>query len=251
MAQAGPGKLEVFDDFIGGFEHLAASTTAPPIVIGNGSFEMVGQGLADTDSSGLILDADGLNGVLQLTATNEAEHAAGLQSRVQWDVALNGTIIAECRVRHPALVTREFFFGFSDVHTDLAILEGAIAHGATATFTLTASDIIGFWLSSELTASAEYHAIHNGGSAAGVTDSTALDLDVNAVAGEYNVLRIEIDTNGTARWFIDGDLKKTLAGAVSTTVDLCMNLIVEEKVTGNASVEVDYVKIRANRDWTI
>lgn len=245
MAQSGPGRIELFDNFRSGAQQLVASTTAPPISVGNGTFSLVGQGLADTDSGGVL----GTKGIT-LTATNEAEHAAGLTTRVAFDVATNGTIVAETYVEFNNLDTKEFFFGFSDVQTDLAILEGAIAHGATTTFTLTASDICGFWLSSELTDDEAWHAIHNGGTATGVTDSTALTLGVDAVAGERDLLRLEIDNNGTARWFLNGVLKKTLEGAVSTTVDLACSLIVEEKVTGNASCVVDYLMVKANRDWT-
>lgn len=247
IQQSGWGKIEAKDDFTGGIEAPVAETTAPPRAVGNGNFFLVGQGLADTDSGAVLQNA--LNGVIRLTATNEAEHAIGLTTPIMFDVGAMGTISAECRVAHPTLVTSEFFFGFSDVQTDLAILEGAIAHGVTTTFTLTASDICGFWLSTELTANAEYHAIHNGGTAAGVTDSTALDLDVDAVANEFDILRLELDTNGTARWFINGALKKTLAGAVSTSVNLCLSLIKEEKVTGNADIDVDYLFVRCNRHW--
>ena len=251
MAESGPGKIYLFDDFTGGISLELSDTTAPPLGVGNATFTLVGQGLAEADSGGVLLDADGLNGVLLLATTDEAEHAAGITTPIMFDVGLMGTIVAEARVRLPILTELEFFFGFSDVQTDLAILEGAIAHGGTATFTLTASDILGFWLSSELTANAEWHAIHNGGTVTGVTDSTALDLDVNAVADEYDILRIEIDTNGTARWYINGDLVKTLAGAVSTSVDLCCSLIIEEKAaTTEAHAEVDYMMVTANRDWT-
>lgn len=250
MAESGPGQIHLFDDFSGGASVELAGTTEAPLDVGNGSFTLVGQGLAETDSGAVFLDSDATNGVLQLTTTNEAEHAAGVCTPIMWDVGLMGTIVAECRVRQAALVTREVFFGFSDVQTDLAILEGAIAHGATTTFTLTASDICGFWMSSELTAAAEWHAIHNGGTATGVTDSTALDLDVDAVAGEYDILRLEMDTNGTARWYINGDRVKTLAGAVSTSVDLSLLLIVEEKSTAVATMDVDYLMVKGNRDWT-
>lgn len=245
--QTGPGKIAAFDDFTGGAEVLVAGTVEGPLAVGNGSFFVVGQGLAETDSGAVLVDA--LNGVLRMTATNEAEHACGLTTPLMFDVGLMGTIVAEARIAHTALVTRECFFGFSDVQTDLAILEGAIAHGVTTTFTLTASDIFGFWLSSELTASAEWHAIHNGGTATGVTDSTALDLDVDAVANEFDILRLEADTNGTGRWYINGVLVKTLAGAVSTSVNLALSLIIEEKVTGTATIDVDFMGFRANRHW--
>jgi hypothetical protein len=252
IVQSGVGPIELLDHFCGGGQHLVAETTVPPLPIGNGTFHLVGQGIADTDSGAEFLEADGVGGVMVFTATNEAEHAIGTATPIMFDVGLCGPIVAECRIRFPTnLVTREFFFGFSDVATDLAILEGAIAHGVTTTFTLTASDILGFWLSSELTATAEWHAIHNGGTATGVTDSTLLDLDVNAVAGDYNILRLEIDPNGTARWYIDGNLVKTLASAVSTSVDLNLLMIVEEKVTGNAAFHADYEMARFNPDYTV
>ena len=251
MAESGPGKVRVHDDFKSGAQHLAAATTVPPFVIGNGTYNLVGQGIADTDSSALA----GVNGLL-LTATNELEHAIGLTTLITYDVALQGTIVAECKVEFPDdLVTRECFFGFSDVQTDLAILEGGIIHGVTTTLTLTASDILGFHMSSELTAATEWHGVSNGGTATGPTASGDVNLGTangaTIVADTFQILRLEMDNNGTARWFIDGVLKQTTTGAVSTTTDLCCSLIVEEKVTGNAQLRVDYLTVKSARDWTV
>lgn len=251
MPEAGPGKIFLFDDFTSGAQELIAATVAPPTVIGNGTYSLVGQGIADDDSGGEI----GYGG-LTLSATNELEHAAGITTRITFDVGLQGTIVAEARIRFPDdLVTRECFFGFSDVQTDLAILEGAIIHGVTTTLTLTASDICGFHMSSELTAATEWHTVYNGGTATGPTASG----DVNAgtannatiVADTFQILRVEMDTNGTARWSINGDVKRTTTGAVSTTTNLCCSLIVEEKVTGNAQLLVNYMMIKGARDWAV
>jgi len=250
MAQSEVGRIRIFEDFIGGIDVAVAETTAPPIDYPP-YFALVGQGLADTDSGAVHLDSDGVNGVLQLTATNELEHAIGLQTATMFDVGLQGTIVMEVRVRQAALVTRQVFVGFSDVVTDLAILEGAIIKGTGTTLTLTASDLVGFLFASELTDTADWHMVYNGGTTAGETTSTKVDADVTAVAGEYNILRLEIDNNGTARWYIDGVLKQTVAAAVSTTTDMAAQVIAEEKVTGNASVDLDYILIEANRDWTV
>ena len=249
MAQSEVGQIRIFEDFIG-LDQPVASTTAPPVNYGQ-YFTIVGQGLADTDSGLVILDADGVNGVAQLTATNEAEHAIGLQSASMFSADVNGTIVMEVRLRNPALVTRQVFVGFSDVVTDLAILEGAIIKGTATTLTLTASDLVGFLLASELTDTADWHMVYNGGTTTGVTVSTSLDADADAVAGEFQILRLEIDNNGTARWYIDGVLKQTVAGAASTTVDMAAQVICEEKDTGNASIDLDYILITANRDWTV
>ena len=250
MAESGVGRIRIFEDFIGGTDIAVAATDAPPIDYPP-YFQLVGQGLADTDSGAVHLDSDGMSGVLQLTATNEAEHAIGLQTSTMWDVGLMGTIVMEVRLRQAALVTRQVFVGFSDVVTDAAILEGAIIKGSGTALTLTASDLVGFLLASELTDTADWHMVYNGGTATGDVLSTNVDAGADAVAGEFQILRLELDNNGTARWYIDGVLKQTVKGAVSTTRDLAAQAIAEEKVTGNAQIDVDYILIEANRDWTV
>ena len=249
MVQSGDSRLVINEDFLGGTEVAVASTTAPPI---NWPpfLTFVGQGIADTDSGAVMLDSDGLNGGVQLTTTNEDVHCAGFQTPVMFDVALNGAIVLEARVRQAALNTGEVFIGFSDVATDLAIIEGAICHGDTVTLTLTASDLIGFLMASDLTDNSDWHGVYNGGTTTGETTSTSVDFDAGATAGEYQVLRLELFPNGTAEWWVDGVLEQTVTGAVSTSVDLCLNVIVESKTTAVKTLDVDYIKVWANRDWT-
>jgi len=248
-AQSGQGRIRIFEDF-GVTVQPVLSTVAPPIPLG-AYLQLVGQGLADTDSGAVRLDSDGLSGVTQFLTTNEDVHAAGVQTATMFDVALMGTIVMEARVRMAALTaaTCEAFIGFSDVNTDLAIIEGAICHGDTVTLTLTASDICGFLLASDLTDADDWHAVFAGGTTTGVTASASNDLDDDAVAGEWQILRLEIDPNGTARWLIDGVLKKTVVGAVSTTTDLCFSALREAKTAAVATMDVDYILIEANRDW--
>ena len=250
MVQSGDSRLVINEDFLGGTEVAVASTTAPPI---NWPpfLTFVGQGIADTDSGAVMLDSDGLNGVVQLTTTNEDVHCAGFQTPVMFDVALNGTIVMEVRCRQAALNTGEVFIGFSDVATDLAIIEGAICHGDTTTLTLTASDIIGFLMASDLTDNSDWHGVYNGGTTTGETTSTDVDFDAGATAGEYQVLRLELFPNGTVEWWVDGVLEQTVTGAVSTSVDLCMNVLVETKTTAVKTLDVDYIRVWANRDWTV
>ena len=246
-AQSEVGGIKILEDFVG-IGELVAGTTAPPIKLG-AYFNLVGQGIAEADSGAIRLDSDGLSGAIQLTTTNEDIHAAGLQTATMFNVAKMGTIVLEARVRMASITDGETFIGFSDVNTDLAIIEGAICHGDTVTITLTASDLVGFLDASDLTDAADWHAVYNGGTTTGETTSTNIDLNDDAVAGEYQILRLELDNNGTARWYIDGVLLKTLAGAVSTTTDLCMNALTESKTTAIKTMDVDYILLTANRDW--
>ena len=105
-------------------------------------------------------------------------------------------------------------------------------------------------MSAELTDDEDWHGVYNGGTTTGETTSTNVDLDDDAVAGDFQVLRLEVDSNGTARWYIDGDLKQTVTGAVSTSTDLAVLLMVEAKGSAIEAMDVDYVLIETNRDWT-
>ena len=72
----------------------------------------------------------------------------------------------------------------------------------------------------------------------------------DAVAGEWQVLRLELAPNGTVRWFLDGVLVRTVTGAVSTSVDLSLILALEAKGAAIEIMHVDYLMVEANRDWT-
>jgi hypothetical protein len=145
----------------------------------------------------------------------------------------------------------EVFIGFSDIAPETLSIEGDVVHGATATVTLTASDLVGFLLSSEFTDDEDWHAVYNGGTTTGETDSTALDLNDDAVAGEWQILRLELASNGTARWYIDEELLKTVEGAVSTTTNLALCVGVEAKGAAIETLDVDYISVKANRDFTV
>ena len=253
MAQSEIGQIKILDDFLGGTEAAVAGTTAPPIARPP-YFYIVGQGIADTDSGMTHLDSDGISGVAQFLTTDEDVHCAGLQTPTMFDVGLQGTIVMEVRVRHAAITAAlgETFIGFSDVNTDLAIIEGAICHGDTITVTLTASDLVGFLLAGDLTDSADWHMVYNGGSTTGETTSTSIDATAEPTATEMQVLRVEVDNNGTARWYVDGVLKQTKIGAVSTTAVFGGCAGVVSTATGTvSSVTLDYLAVEANRDWTV
>lgn len=246
MAQSGKGRIEVFEDFYGA--EVSVALTAGQNKIGD--VRVIGQGIEEADSGAIALESDAIGGVIQLISTNQAEHSLGITTSKMFDVALMGTLIAEARVRFTDLDTKEFYFGFTDHNDDTAILEGETVHGATTVVTLTASDLCGFHFSAEYTDDNDWHMVFNGGTTTGEVLSTSIDADNDAVAGEWQVLRAEVDPNGTARWYIDGVLKQTQAGAVSTTTDLACIAMVESKGTAVESVDLDYFMVKANRDWT-
>ena len=247
MPQGERGIVELFTDFT--TEDNVAETAATR---NYGDFIIGGQGSEDVDS-GIVTGASdpNLGGVGRLTTTNEVDHTLLVGTNIMWDVGLMGTIMAECRIQLNNLDTKEVFFGFSDIDPDTMSIQTDLVHGASTTITNTASDFVGFLLSAELTDDEDWHAVYNGGSASAVTTSTALDLDDDAVAGEWQVLKLVLKITGEVEWYIDEVLVKTLAGAVSTSTDLALALAVEAKGAANEEMDADYLLVRGSRDWTV
>jgi hypothetical protein len=241
------GRIRLFNDFFGGEEGLDAETK---VVIDAADFKLVGDGIAATDTQQTLLETDALSGVLQLETDNTDGFTAALTTAVGFDVGLMGTLVLEARIRMAALTTRVMFVGFSDVNGDDVDIEDDLFDvTAVTTIENTASDMCGFYIQSEMTSATELHAVYNGGATSASTDTTDNDLGVVMVAGEFMVLRLEIDNNGTARWYADEDLLKTLEGAISTTTDLAAFCGLGAVGATQPTMDVDYLLVEANRDW--
>jgi len=243
------GEIVMLEDFFGGEDIVANTAATRPF---GAYFRVIGDGIAENDS-GITVDESTvpLNGVGVFTTTDEAKHACGVATAKCLDVAKMAPLVLECRVQFADLDSKSFFMGLSDVNNDDTSIEDDIINGATTTLTLNASDLCGFFYDEGLTDDEDWHAVYNGGTTTGETTSTNVDLDDDAVAGEFQILRLEVDPNGTARWYIDGVLLKTVKGAVSTTTDLAAVCLVESKGTSNEYAYVDYFMVKCNRDWTV
>jgi len=255
MAQAGPGKVLMEYEFGGDQDLIGATAVDGSRMVG--PFRVVGQGMAEVDS-GVVAIAGALGGAVRLTTTNEDVHTIGLETDVMWDVALMGPLVAEARVQFQNFTTKAAFMGFTDIAIGSFVpdIETDILTAASATLlTLTASDLVGFYgPDAEITATPlEYMGVYNGGATAGETTAASVNLGTPiSVAGEWQVIRIEIDPNGDARWFVDGKLKQSVAKAVSTTVDLKFFIAVGSKhATTIATMDLGYLRVWGNRDWTV
>ena len=248
MAQSGYGRIKIFEDFLAGEDIVAA--TAATRSFGSSGLRVIGQGIAEADSGITVGESDGLNGVGILTTTNEDAHSCGLTTGKIFDVGKMAPINIECRVQFPDLDTKAFYFGLTDVNDDTSILEGNNLVAASGTLTLSASDLCGFLIDAEATDDEDWIMVYNGGTTTGETTIANIDADEDAVAGEYDILRLEVAPNGTARWFINGALKQTVEGAVSTTTDLAVLAMIETRAASIEYAWIDYIAIEANRDWT-
>ena len=245
MPQSGEGRIRLFNDFFGSSDLIALTADTAPL----GDFYAGGEGFEDADAG--VAGKSALSGVVALTSANADTDTSFIGTSIGFDVALMGTIVLEARVQLPDLDTKEIFFGLTSILSVDEQLEDIVINASATTITMPA-DLVGFYLSDELTTVAgDWHAINSGGTATATTTTTNGQLNNVAVAGEWQVLRLEVFPNGTALWYIDGVLKKTVTGACSTTTDMAVCLAAAANTTEFAIMDVDYLLVEANRDWTV
>jgi hypothetical protein len=248
MPQSAYGKIRLFDDFCGPeipvANAVAYGTTAGGCNYYIGPYRVTGD-LGETDTGVVGLAKAG--GFVRIGGNNEDGKGAAICTETVFSPVLNGTLVCEARVEIPTLTTHSSFVGFCGTIAD-DVAEPVTS--TTTTHTLVATDLCGFVLDSQLTAAAVWHAVSAGGATAGATSSLTTTTGITAVAAECDVLRVEIDPNGTARWYINGVLERQLAGAVSTTALQGALVGAWGTTTTATSIDCDYLAVEANRDWT-
>jgi len=246
MAQSGPGKIRIFNDFCGPSSYLALTAGTGPL----NAFYSGGEGHAD-GTAGVALNNSLLSGVITLTSGATDADTTFIGTTIGFDAGLMGTIACETRVQMSATTAKEIFFGLTSILTTDEQLEDIVINSSATAVTIVA-DLAGFYFSNELTASlTDWHGIHGGGSTADGATVANQVLSSPVTVDEWQVLRLETDTNGTCRWYVNGKIKKTVVGAVSTTSNYAVCLAVADNSGAGATAECDYILATANRDWTV
>jgi hypothetical protein len=244
--QSGNGRIRLFNDFAAIGNTLALTADTAQL----GDFFAGGEGFEDADAGIAGGASDSLSGVVTITGANTDADTTFIGTHIMFDVALMGPITLETRVRLPDLDTKEIFFGLTSILSVDEQLEDIVINASSTTITMPA-DLVGFYWSDELSDDDDWHAIYNGGTASASTTTTDVNLSDDAVASEWQVLRLEVMPNGTASWYIDGVLKKTVEGAASTSTNVAVCLAAAANTSQLAIVDVDYLSVEANRDWTV
>ena len=247
MPQAGVGLIRLFEDFAGSGMPILGTTANVNLE----DFQVGGAGITASTAGIICMRSDGLSGVGQFVTGDTQHDTVAVMTGFMFDVGLMAPIVLEVRLRFDDFDDKAVFVGFANAADDDIQLKDILDYTSAEVVELTATNQAGFWLSSELTDDEDWHTVHQGGTAAAVTDTTAIDLNVEPQAGLFQILRLEIDPDGTVRWLIDGEVLKTLVGAVSTTTDMAMVVAVANNNGSGSKIEVDYILVTANRDWTI
>ncbi len=247
--QSGVGRLHWFNDF-GGAEIPVANAVAYGTSAGGcsyflGDFKLIGD-LAETDTGAVATDK--ANGYILLSGNNENGKGAAIATGIILSPVLNGTIVVECRLERAVLTAGNVFVGLAGTLAD-DVAEPVTATGTELTYVV---PCVGFMLDSQLTAAdGLWHMPYLLASTA-TQVSTVIEASQTAVAGESDLVRLEVDNNGAARWYINGVLEQSIgAGLAATTTTLMGACVGCWGTTGTAAtVDVDYLLVEANRDWT-
>lgn|SRR3990167_124056 len=181
--------------------------------------------------------------------------AAAISSRVttHGQAISLGTTIFEARVAQSHLTGATVCVGLSDkIASDSA---EAVLHtvklDVIADDGLTVSNALSFCQDTEATAPTKWYCTsENGGTIAHTAAASECALDVGPTAAVYSVLRIEVDANGDARYYVDGVLKFTELTAVATTAVLVPYIAVtaEDGTPVATTVSIDYIKFTQDRN---
>jgi hypothetical protein len=246
--QSGVGKIRWFNDFAGAeipvANAVAYGTSAGGCNYFLGDFKVIGD-LAETDTG--AVSTSKANGYVLLSGNNEDGKGAAIATEINLSPALNGTIVVEARLERAVLTAGVVFVGLAGTLAD------DVAEPVTST-TVTITKVvpcIGFLLDSQLTAATYWHMPYILAS-----DTTQASTDVVAsqvaVAAESDVVRLEVDNNGAARWYINGVLEQSVGAGLGVTTTTLLGACVGcwGTTTTAATVDIDYLLVEANRDWT-
>ena len=184
-----------------------------------------GQGIAETDS-GLTVAMSDQGAIGSLITTNEDAHTAVLSvgngTVPVFQPDQNGTMVVDANVAITSLTECAAFLGFCGSAADA--LDPIMTYATTVlSFATTiGDDVAGLAFSSELTDNDRWFAPHDkdNANASIATTATGVDTGVDLVAGTYQRLRVECDSDGVVRVFIDKVLKSTFSAALEVTEEI-------------------------------
>jgi hypothetical protein len=192
--------------------------------------------LVDTDNEGSISGTAGTSGSLDEVAASYAVVAndAGVVS--------NGVMVVEYRTSMDDITQVEAFLGLSDtIAVNVAIMPFTVNSNVVSD-TASTNDI-GFIFSSDATDTNSWQPVSTNGGTVGNNAAEFACGFRDAVNNEYDILRLEIELNGDAFWYVNGTLCAAETIAVAPAAILVPYLGVDMNVddaTGGGVLTVEY-----------
>lgn len=199
-------RFEIFDDFT----DAAIDTTNHWIVFAGSDADATAAAVV-TAPEGQVVMGSGDGG-----STNDGS-VLSLILLAKGSLVSLGKTVFECRVSFDQLTGVAANFGLSDtLATDAEHLLHTVNSGTVADGGLTVTNAAHIAFSTDATATTKWQFCSENGGTIGNSGSEEASAN-GPTADTYAVLRIEIDADGTARYYINGALELTRTSAVATT----------------------------------
>ena len=237
------GYVETFEDFNG---------IDPDVTWAAGGFSVGNVSVVSVNEGSVEDTVDETGGVVAFTLdTGDDDNVALYYAPVQ---PSNGGAVMEARIKVDGLTDLAMFVGYTET------LDGTTpvmpAEFATATMTYNGTGgMVGLQFDSDGTTD-DWRAVCGDGGAAtagsgnGTRASSIVGEGYAPTADRWDIIRVELDSNATARVYLNGKLIKTFTGGLTAT-DLFFPVVMCENRAGSAAVmEVDYFYSRSSRDWS-
>jgi len=211
---------ELFDDFLG-------DVLQDPWRGSAGSSGATAPAVLTSGTNGIVRLATGTDAGATM-ALNGSQLDAG---NLNW-LPSQGGLALEAQLQVDLITDVAIFFGFTD---QVSALEMPWTL-STTTFTSNQTDGCGFLFDTAATTDT----IRLVGVANDV-DATAQDTGLAFAAATARVLRVEVSSTGTARFFVDGRLFSTMTGAVTPSVKLSPVVAAFSRSASTRLISVDYI----------
>ena len=241
MPQGSRGRIIIDQDFTGGHGDVTWGTGE--VDLGGGL------GLVSVNEGTINTVADEANGVVQfLTDTGDNDNVALYGGQFSID---NGGAVIEARFKVADDLGVSIFCGFSEtlaLDTPVVPAEFSVT---TMTYNGTGG-MVGAQYDSAGTTDGWRAVMGDGGAAISDSSNGILSTAAAPAADTYQLVRVELFSSGGGLVTVDEKvIKKFDTGTLLTTTDNFYGvLIVENRTAAAREVEVDYVYINGNRDWT-
>jgi hypothetical protein len=220
--------VEIFDDFLAAAIDGRWSSTAG----------------AGTSNAAATTVSSGLSGLITMkSASDDGTHAQNGTTLTLDQLnfkASQGNLVMEARLKIDDVSEAALFFGFTDTISttvELPIFMNAADIDSDAT------DACGMIYDIDATTDKFY--------VGGVKNNTdtlpVATADFTPADDTFFVIRIEVDSDGVVKGYINGALIGTVGAAVTTTVALTPAIVIANRSANQVTLTVDYIRVIADR----
>ena len=246
MPQSEYGVIEVWDDFLGPDNDLTWGLGT--VKVGNLGFVSVNASGSNLGTFEWTVDEPG--GIVAITThATDNDNAALMAGTFR---PADGGIIMEARFKQADVTTGAIYCGFTEtLNLATPVMP---AEFATATMSYNGSGgMVGCVWDPDATTNRWKALAGDGGSVSSNASANGEDDNASgdAVNDQWEIVRVEIGPDATARIYHDEILIDTIASAITAGDKFYAVLMIENRSAAANTLEVDYFHARGYRDWSV